>query len=33
MASCRNYRGRDIVKKKYPFRNKGEDNLEAEREY
>jgi hypothetical protein len=32
MASCRNDRGRDLVKKNYPFRNKGEDKLEVERE-
>jgi hypothetical protein len=33
MASCRNDRGRDLVKKNYPFRNKGEEKLEEEREY
>jgi hypothetical protein len=32
MASCRNDRGRDLVKKNCPFRNKGEEKLEAERE-
>jgi hypothetical protein len=32
IGSYRNDRGRDLVKKNFPFRNKWEDKLEAERE-
>jgi hypothetical protein len=32
MASCRDDRGRDLVRKNHPFRNKGGEQSEEERE-